>query len=380
LPLHTHSKIQLAVKVSFLCGISFAIASCQSQSPAPQAFPVDVTRIQTRDFAEAIQAEGTLINPGYIQLTPQVSGLISKVLVKEGDPVESGQVLVVLDNAQEVAEFKTAQAQFKEADLHAKRVQWLFEKGAESKESAEEARVAAIGKNSNLVAKQEALNKRSIRSPINGIVGDLFGINPGQYFEQGKGSFLVVNNENLSIDLSVPALQASKIKLGQQVKMLDESKNDVIGEGKIAFIPPYFESDASNYQPLNTLKVRAVFVNEKAGLRPMQLIRSKIIIGTERHPGVPATAVLFKAQQPYTYKLIPIKSFLKNADVNSQQKKSMSSLPSTTLVAVNTPLKLGSLQDDYFPVLAGLKAGDLIPISGSIVLANGTPVSIKSSK
>ena len=356
------------------------MAGCHNKSSAPQAFPVDVTRIQARDFAEVIEAEGTLINPGYIQLTPQVSGLITKVLVKEGDPVTRGQVLVVLDNAQEIAEFKTAQAQLKEADLHAKRVQWLFEKGAESKESAEEARVAAIGKNSNLVAKQEALDKRSIRSPINGIVGDLFGVNPGQYLEQGKGSFLVVNNENLSIDLSVPALQASKIKLGQQVKMLDESKNDVIGEGKIAFIPPYFEIDGSNFQPLNTLKVRAVFVNEKSGLRPMQLIRSKIVIGNQRHPGVPATAVLFKAQQPYTYKLIPIQSFLKNADVNPQQKKSMSTLPSTTLIAVNTPLKLGNLQDDYFPIVSGLKVGDLIPTSGSTVLANGTPVSIRSSK
>ena len=356
------------------------MAGCQSKSPAPQAFPVDVTRIQARDFSEVIQAEGTLINPGYIRLTPQVSGLITKVLVKEGDSVTSGQILVVLDNAQEIAEFKTAQAQFKEADLHAKRVQWLFEKGAESKESAEEARVAAIGKNSNLVAKQEALDKRSIRSPINGIVGDLSGVNPGQYFEQGKSNFFVVNNENLSIDLSVPALQASKIKLGQQVKMLDESKNDVIGEGEIAFIPPYFESDASNNQPLNTLRVRAVFVNEKAGLRPMQLIRSKIIIGSERHPGVPATTVLFKAQQPYTYKLIPIKSFLKDEDVNPQQKKLMSRLPSATLIAVDTPLQLGNLQDDYYPVLSGLKAGDLIPVSGSTVLANGTPVSIKSSK
>ena len=356
------------------------MAGCHNKSSAPQAFPVDVTRIQVRDFAEVIEAEGTLINPGYIKLTPQVSGLITKVLVKEGDSVTSGQVLVVLDNAQEIAEFKTAQAQFKEADLHAKRVQWLFEKGAESKESAEESRVAAIGKNSNLVAKQEALDKRSIRSPINGIVGDLSGVNPGQYFEQGKSNFFVVNNENLSIDLSVPALQASKIKLGQQVKMLDESKKDVIGEGKIAFIPPYFEVDGSNSQPLNTLKVRAVFVNEKAGLRPMQLIRSKIVIGNQRHPGVPATAVLFKAQQPYTYKLIPIQSFLKNAEVNPQQKKSMSTLPSTTLIAVNTPLKLGNLQDDYFPVVSGLTVGDLIPISGSAVLANGTPVSIRSSK
>ena len=44
-------------------------------------------RIETRNFAEVIEAEGTLTNPGYIQLTPQGSGLITEVLVKEGDRV-----------------------------------------------------------------------------------------------------------------------------------------------------------------------------------------------------------------------------------------------------------------------------------------------------
>ena len=71
LPSHVRSKMRLAVKVGFLCGLCCMMAGCQSKSPAPQAFPVDVTRIQTRDFSEVIEAEGTLINPGYIRLTPQ---------------------------------------------------------------------------------------------------------------------------------------------------------------------------------------------------------------------------------------------------------------------------------------------------------------------
>jgi len=49
------------------------------------------------------------------------------------------------------------------------------------------------------------------------------------------------------------------------------------------------------------------------------------------------------------------------------------------LIAVDTPLKLGALQDDYFSVLVGLEVGDLIAVSGSSILANGTPVSIESA-
>jgi len=352
------------------------MAACQEKRPSPQIFPVGATRIQARQFAEIIQAEGTLVNPGYIELRPQVSGLITQVLVNEGDPVRIGQILVVLDNAEQMAELRTAQEELKEALIQAKRWRQLASVGGVQKEQAEEKQIAVVRAKSKVVAKQEALNKRSIRSPINGVIGDLSGVNPGQYLKQGGDSFVVVNNKNLSIDLSVPALQASKIKLGQRVQMLDESNTNVVGEGKITFIPPYFEAD--NFLALNTLRVRAAFVNEKSGLRPNQLIRSKIVIGSERYPGLPATAALFKAQQPYTYKLIPIQSFLKDKDVNRQQKDLLMALPSSTLIAVDTPLKLGALQDDYYSVLAGLKPGDLIAVSGSAVLANGTPVSIKS--
>ena len=365
-----------AVKVVFLCGLTFLLAACKSQTPPAQVLPVDTKRIQTREFSEFIQAEGTLTNPGFIQFRPQVSGLITQVLVNEGDPVHKGQVLVVVDHSVQRADLETAQAQLKEAMIQAKRWSKLALVGGVEKEQAEEKQVKAIAAKSNMVAKQEALDKRYIRSPINGSVGDLLGVNPGQYLKEGENSFVIVNNKNLSIDLSVPATQASKIRLNQRVKMYDESSNDVIGEGRIDFIPPYFNVD-KDYEPLNTIRVRGVFVNEKAGLRPNQLIRSKIIIGGKQYPGLPAIATLFKAQQPYTYKLIPIQAFLKNIDVEAQQKKSMAGLPPTTLIAVETPLKLGDLQDDYFPVLSGLEAGDLIPTSGSIMLFNGMPVSVK---
>ena len=338
-----------------------------------------------RDFDNVIQAEGTLTDPGYIQLKPQTSGLITQVLVKEGDPVRTGQILVVLDDAEERADLKTAQAQLKEALVQANRYKKLALVGGVEKEQAEEKQIKAIEAQSNVVSKQEALSKRSMRSPIDGIVGDLSGISPGQYLqtglEQGQNNFVVVNNENLSIDISIPALQAGQIKLNQKVKMYDVSNSNVIGEGRISFIPPYFDldGDINNYQPSNTLKVRAVFVNG-TGFRPNQLIRSSIIIGDEQLPGLPATAALFKAQQPYTYKLIPIKTFLKDSDITPDQKKFMSKLPASTLIAIDTPLKLGTLQDDYFRILGGLNTGDLIAISGSGMLANGTPVSIKSSK
>ena len=56
----------------------------------------------------------------------------------------------------------------------------------------------------------------------------------------------------------------------------------------------------------------------------------------------------------------------------------MSAFPASTYIARETPLTLGGLQDNHFPVLSGLNPGDLVATSGSGMLFNGTPVSIRS--
>ena len=353
-------------------------AGCQPKAAAPRIIPVSATKIQTRSFEEVIQAEGTLTTPAFIQIKPQTSGLINKVLVKEGDTVNAGDLLLTLENKEELAELKTAREELKQATIQAQRYQYFARVGAESNLAAEEKRLAAVAAQSRLVAKQEALEKTAAHSPIKGVVGHLRNTKPGKYLQKGDGTFYIVNNENLSIDLSIPAIQAKQIKLNQQVKMYDETKNDIIGTGIITFIPPYFEED-QNRNAENTLLLRAAFVNETKGLRPNQLIRSKIIIGDQQHPGLPATATLFKAQQPYTYHLVPIKTFLQTAEIDPQRKQAMSTLPPGTYIARETTLTLGGLQDNHFPVLSGLNPGDLVATSGSAMLFNGTPVSIRST-
>ena len=376
--LQAAEQTKVAISTGIVFGITLLTAGCQQKAAAPRIIPVSATKIQNQFFEEVIQAEGTLKTSGYIQIKPQTSGIVSKVLVKEGDTVKAGDLLFTLENQEELAELNTPKEDLKLATIQAQRYQYFARVGAAPNLEAEEKRIAAVAAQSRLVAKQEALNKTAVHSPINGVVGHLENLKPGKYLQKGDGTFYIVNNENLSIDLSIPAIQAKQIRLNQKVKMYDETKDDIIGTGKITFIPPYFEEGLDN-KPLNTILVRADFVNEKKGLRTLQLIRSKIIVGNEQHPGLPATATLFKAQQPYTYQLIPVNTFLKTARIDPQGKQMMSKLPPGTHIARETPLRLGNLQDNHFPVLSGLKPGDLVATSGSAMLFNGTPVSIRSN-
>ena len=180
-----------------------------------------------------IQAEGTLLSDNLIQIQPQTSGLVSKVLVTEGDTVNAGDLLFTLENQEEMAELKTAEEELKRATIDAKRQHELARIGAWKLSEAEEKRVAAVAAHSTLVAKQEALEKTYVHSPINGVVGHLANIKPGKYLQKGDGTFYIINNDKLSINLSIPAIQARRIQLNQQVKMYDEASSDIIGTGKI---------------------------------------------------------------------------------------------------------------------------------------------------
>ena len=358
-------------------GLTCFVVACKQHTSSPQFITVDAASVAEKEFLKTIQAEGKLTNRSFILFRPQVSGLITKVLVDEGESVTKGQILVVLDHAQQKAELENAQAEFQEAEIQAKRWKLLAAEGGGSREEAEEKQVKAVGARSQLVAKQVALDKRYIRSPIDGIIGDLSGVNPGNFLQEGENTFVILNNQNLWVDLEVPATQANQIQLNQSVKLIDESSHDVIGRGSIDFIAPYFRT-TEDLRPLNTLQVRAAFVNRKSNLRPNQLIRTEIIIGKKAFPAIPASSVLFQAQQPYVYQLIPLNTYLKGSDVSPKQRRQLKDMPASTLIAVEAPLVLGSLQSDHFPVRQGLNSGDRIAVSRSSMLSNGTPVRISA--
>ena len=53
-------------------------------------------------------------------------------------------------------------------------------------------------------------------------------------------------------------------------------------------------------------------------------------------------------------------------------------LPKNTFVAVETPIKLGPLTQDSYPLIEGLESGSKVATSQTRFLATGTAVNIKS--
>lgn len=122
-----------------------------------------------------------------VEIRPKVSGFITKLCVKEGQAVKAGQLLFVIDNVtysaavrQAKAAVNSAKAQLSTAKLTYNNNQKLFQNNVigsyelESAKNAYESALAAVAQaEANYVSAKQNLDFCYVKSPANGVVGDL---------------------------------------------------------------------------------------------------------------------------------------------------------------------------------------------------------------
>ncbi|WP_186544544.1 efflux RND transporter periplasmic adaptor subunit [Synechococcus sp. ROS8604] len=362
-----------------LClSFSFLVVGCSSQSKAPQPLPLYADTIVENNFRQVVNAEGVIGNINAVPFKPSQSGIVTQVLVDAGQKVRKGQVLLVLEHQQESAALDTARAKAQEAKIEASRYQSLAAVGAASREDAEQKKIGAIAQANDYIDKQVQLSYRYIKAPFDGVVGSDFIVNVGTYVKEGDTIFYLVNNDELRVQMNVPAVQSKAIALGQSVRIYRDRADKPIAEGQINYVAPFFDvnSEGNSSSPANTLTVQASFPNVQVGLKPLELLQAEIQTGVRNLPAIPTGAISMKAQQPFVFKLIPVKTYLGLNQLDEQQSKPLKALPPNSLIAVESPVALGELQDNQFPVLKGLVAGDKVAISQTKVLSSGMPVKI----
>ena len=363
----------------FLClSFSFLIVGCSSQSKAPQSLPLYADTIIKRNFRQVVNAEGNIGDNNYVPFRPTKSGNVTQVFIKAGDKVQKGQVMLVLDNGKERARVDTTRVEALEAKINASRWQFLFDEGAVSKQDLEEKKITAIKKANLSIEDQVELSYRYIKAPFDGVVGADFIVNVGTYVDQGKTLFYLLNNDELFVSMNVTAGQAKFIKLGQPARIYAEGSDLAIAEARVDYVAPYLniKTDGNSFTPLNTMSVQASFLNVKSGLKPGELLRVEIQTGVRNLPAVPTGAISMKAQQAFVFKLIPVNTFISSNKLDEKQSKPLKALPASALIAIESPVTLGDLQDNQYPVLKGLVAGDKVAISQTKVLSSGMPVKI----
>ena len=159
---------------------------------------VDVEQVQSRQVRASILTSGTLVYEQQAMLSPEVIGRVRQVKVREGDRVEEGQVLLVLDDEMLHAEVDQQQAvvaqqgiaierqrvELQAAKRQAERMAQLFKSqlidARHYEQEQQAAQLAEIGlrtaqeslgqSRAQLQQSRQRLAKATIRAPMSGVV------------------------------------------------------------------------------------------------------------------------------------------------------------------------------------------------------------------
>ena len=361
-------------------GVVLSLSGCGTK-PTKQFLSIQTSRIEKATFFPAIEAISPLESTSNVEVKPQIDGTVVQILATAGQPVKAGQVILVLDNVQQSAALDAARSEARKDVLNAERYEYLYKQGAVSAKERDRYANEAVKAEDEARSDAAELGYKFVRAPIDGVIGDLDSVKLGDYVKTGETITGIVDNSTLWTLMEIPASEASAVKVGQTVKLVSQTTPAVSGEGKVTFVSPYYGISGSNNAP-NTLMVKAEFPNLTGQLKTGQFVASEIITGNQSSLAVPVQAVMMQAQQPFVYKVVPLNKALPkikaSANASEQVVKKLERLPADTPIVVQTKVQLGDLQNNAYPVKAGLNAGDQVAISNTSRLRSGMPVQVKS--
>jgi RND family efflux transporter MFP subunit len=247
------------------------------------------------------------------------------------------------------------------------RYEQLARVGAGTAQRRDQARQQYISSRQELVAKQADLQFRDLEAPIAGVVGDLT-VKQGDVIQAGDPFTTIIRNDRLLARVDVPAVFFDRVRLGQTVVLMDPVTSAPLAEGQVRSIDPGVVASSQS------LLVKAEFPNSRGDLRTGMRTRTRLVLDTRQQPAVPFAAVTQVAGQSFVFVVGGLEQLRSNPGRLDAAR--LAALPADGRFALQVPVKLGPLQDNRYPVLSGLTAGQQVITTNLLNLRHGSPVQV----
>ena len=318
-------------------------------------------------FPEVINTISSLEAPEEVNLAAQAGGRIERLRMRQGDTVRAGQLLVVLDQTQLRQELRALEGQRRESRLNLQRFEFLVRQGAASAIQRDALRQNFLAADAAVRAKQADLAFKDLRAPIAGVVSDV-RVNPGDVISAGTPFTTIQRTGRLLARIQVPARYGQRVRLGQTVLVSDPGGGELV-KGRLISIDPRANGATQSFL------VKAELTNADGRLRNGERVRTRLVLDARPELAIPAVAVTRTSGQTFVF-VVGTRQELE-ARPGSLPLNQLRRLPANLRYALKTPVSLGPLQSNRYPVRQGLQAGQAVIVSNLFSLRHGSPVSVR---
>lgn len=318
-------------------------------SPAwagPLPAPVVIDGVRQASISDPVETIGTLRSYESIVLTAQVSGIIRAIHFRDGQRVESGALLVELDDREERALLEEAEVRLIEAERQYQRIASLAAQRAATDAQRDEYRRNLDMARAAVSVLKVRLDQRVIRAPFAGVLG-LRSLSPGAFVTPGTPIATLDDDHLMRLEFSVPSIHLAALRPGLAV----EAETAAFGDER--FIGTLEAIDSRIDPASRTIRVHAILPNPGFRLRPGLLMQVRLSLNPREALLVPETAVFYREGRPRVVRVVEGEG---------------------GLIGEPRAVRLGRRVAGAIEVLDGLAPGDRVVIAGQEQVRPGQPL------
>lgn len=346
---HCHYRIYklFACLLTAVCLFAADITVFAAQ-PAKAAKHVIVAPVVLKQISDRVEALGSARATESVNITANITEKVTKIHFEDGQQVKAGDILVVLEQAEEQAELKRAQAVRGERKLSLERLQQLEERKLTTPDEIDRTRLELAQAEASISAIKTRISDRIIRAPFDGTVG-LRNISVGALVETGDLIATLDDTRKIKLDFSVPSVFLSELKPGLKIKARATAldNREYLGEVK---------SIDSRIDPVTrSIQVRALLPNPDGSIIPGILMQVTLLRNTRQALVIPEASLLPLADKQYVMLRV-------QKDGKDTVEKRL--------------VKIGLRLPGYVEVLEGLSAGDQVVTHGNSKVKPGDTLDV----
>jgi membrane fusion protein (multidrug efflux system) len=245
---------------------AFACA-CERQTVAEtsiaidQKVPVRTAVVDVRDLTETLTMTGTLGPRARVAVVAEVPARLLRVMKNEGDRVELGEVLAVLDDAdarlardRAKAAVDVAEANRAHARVEEERAASLLKTGGitdkdrlTAQVTVQVAEASTAQARTELAIAEQQLSRTQVKAPLAGRIARRLA-DQGTMLAAGNPIYEIVDDAVFEFRAAVPSADFAKVKIGEQVTVTVDALPGFSTAGRVDRIVPFVDTRSRSFE------------------------------------------------------------------------------------------------------------------------------------